>query len=256
MRVSASPGGLLRACMMALRARYATPGGVAEGAAGGVLALAVLGRLAWCACSALAGSARRRARHDDALTLVARPGPAPGVLLIDHDQPAAYCLPGRRRIVLTTGALRCLDDGQLDAVLAHERAHLAARHHLVLALAAALQRAFPRVRLFTVAAGQIACLVEMAADDAAARRAHRLALAAALLAMAAARIPVSALGAGGTAAALRVRRLLESPRPPGWGRRVTGAAIMLAVPVLTFSAPAVALAAITGCPLHGAGAYP
>ena len=245
--------GILHACMTAFRAQYATPGAVVEGAAGAVLALAILGRAAWCSCGALADSARRRASHDDALTLVGRPGPVPGVVLIEHDQPAAYCLPGRPRIVLTTGALRCLDGRQLDAVLEHERAHLAARHHLVLALAAGLRRAFPRFRLFAIAAGQITCLVEMAADDAAARRADRLALAAALLAMATARTPAGALGAGGTAAALRVRRLIEARGRPGWAQRsAIGAAIMLAVPALTLSAPAFALWVITSCSSHGA----
>jgi Zn-dependent protease with chaperone function len=58
---------------------------------------------------------RRRASHDDALVLVARPAPIPGVRIVDDDQAVVYCVPGRRRIVLTTGALRCLDSRQLDA---------------------------------------------------------------------------------------------------------------------------------------------
>src|SRR5438034_5303917 len=37
---------------------------------------------------------------------------------VASDRPAVYCLPGRRRIVLTTGALTRLDDRELDAVLA------------------------------------------------------------------------------------------------------------------------------------------
>jgi Zn-dependent protease with chaperone function len=49
------------------------------------------------------------------------------VRIIDGDRPTVYCLPGRRRIMLTTGALTRLDDGELDAVLAHERAHLSGR---------------------------------------------------------------------------------------------------------------------------------
>ncbi|MEP7025279.1 MAG: M48 family metalloprotease [Actinomycetota bacterium] len=248
-RVGGNAGGLLGACMMAVRARYSTPGGAAAGVAGGALALAVLGRLAWCAGSAAAGGRRRRARHDDALTLLARPGPAPGILLLDHDQPAAYCLPGRRRVVLTTGALRCLDGRQLDAVLAHERAHLAARHHLVLAFAAALQAALP-FRLFGDAAEQIACLVEMAADAAAARRAHRLVLAGALLALSAARIPAGALGAGGSATGQRVRRLIEPSGQSSRVRRaVASSAMLIAVPVLAFSAPAAAVLSMTGCPV-------
>ena len=67
--------------------------------------------------------------------------------LIDDEHPAVYCLPGRRRIVMTTGALRCLDARQLEAVLAHERAHLSGRHHLVLTFANALKDAFPGGRV-------------------------------------------------------------------------------------------------------------
>jgi Zn-dependent protease with chaperone function len=42
---------------------------------------------------------------------------------LEDDRPAVYCVPGSRRIVFTSGALR-VDSGQLDAVLAHQRAHL------------------------------------------------------------------------------------------------------------------------------------
>ena len=41
-------------------------------------------------------------------------------------------------MILTTGAVQALDPGQLDAVLAHERAHLAGRHPLLLATALVL----------------------------------------------------------------------------------------------------------------------
>ena len=232
-------------------AHYRTPGSAAAGAAGGVLALTVACRLAWFAISALATGARRRARHDDTLALVARPGPAPGLFLLENDQLAAYCLPGRGRIVLTTGALSCLDEHQLAAVLAHEEAHLAGRHHLVLAFAAALTGAFPRIRLFAVAADQTGRLVEMAADDAATRRTHRLTLAGALLALAATRVPAGALGAGGTAAAQRVRRLIETPRPLSWRRRAAiSAAALVATPALMFSAPALAVLSIPHCTSH------
>lgn len=237
-----------------LRAHYGTAGGAAAGAAGAALALAIAGRLAWCTVSALARGARRRARHDDTLALVARPGPVPGLLLLDDDQPAAYCVPGHRRIVLTTGALRRLDSKQLAAVLAHEQAHLTARHHLVLAFAAALSSAFPRVRFFAVAADQTSRLVEMAADDAATRGTHRLTLAGALLTLAAAPVPAGTLGAGGTAAAQRIRRLIESPRPVSRLRRAAACATALvAVPAMVFSAPALAVLSIPHCPTHAAG---
>jgi Zn-dependent protease with chaperone function len=168
------------------------------------------------------------------------------VRIIDGDRPAAYCLPGRRRIVLTTGALSRLDDGELAAVLAHERAHLSGRHHIVLALAVALQRAFPWAGFFGVAARQIAYLVEIAADDAAVRRAPRLTVASALLAVATAGVPAGALGAGGSAAAQRIQRLINPPPPSRAGQAVTYAALTAT------AAPAVAVltgafAIITRC---------
>jgi Zn-dependent protease with chaperone function len=239
----------LRDCLLSVRAQYTSPGGALASTAGAVFILAAAGRLAWFTGTAVASSRRRRARHDEVLALVGRRGPVPGMVVLEDDRPAVYGVPGRRRIVFTTGALRRLDSHQLDAVLAHERAHLTGRHHLVIILATALHRAFPHVAFFAVAASQIGCLVEMAADDSAARRAHRLTLADALLTLAAARVPAGALGAGGTAGAQRIQRLIDSPPPSGRSRRMaTSALALIAAPAVAFSAPALALVAISGCP--------
>lgn len=245
----------LRACMMSVRTQYASPGGALATTAAGVVTLFVTGRMAWFMVSALVIAGRRRARHDEALTLVGRLGPAPGMTVLDDDRPAVYCLPGRRRIILTTGALRRLDSPQLDAVLAHERAHLTGRHHLVIMFAEALRCAFPRVRFFATAADQIGCLVEMAADDAAARRAHRLTLAGALLTLASARVPTGALGAGGTAGAQRIRRLIDSPQPARSARRAAASVLaLIAAPIVALSAPTLAMIAISHCPPTGSHA--
>ncbi len=79
---------------------------------------------------------RQTRAHAQAAPIVGRrlpvtsPGGDPAVVL-DDPRPAAYCVPGRPgTIVLTSGALAVLDPAQLAAVLAHERAHLAGRHHL------------------------------------------------------------------------------------------------------------------------------
>ena len=246
-RVSTDPA-VLRACLSLMQEQYVTPEGAAASLAGGVLALGVLGRVIWSAGIVVADARRHRASHDDTLALVARPAPIPGVRIIDADQAAVYCLPGRRRIVLTTGALRCLDSRQLDAVLAHERAHLSERHHLVLAFAAALRRAFPAVRFFAVAARQVSDLVEAAADDAAVRREHRLTLAGALLAVATAGIPAGALGAGGTTAAQRIQRLIDPPHPPARTRRAITSAAVITVTALGLAVPVLTLLIMTRCP--------
>lgn len=245
-QLSSSPA-MLRACLSLLRAQYSTPAGAAAGAAGGLLAVTVLGRVAWFSGSAIAASRRRRALHDDALAVLAQPGPAPDVRIIENDRPVVYCVPGRRRIVLTTGTLTCLDDSQLDAVLAHERAHLSGRHHLVLTLAATLADAFPAVRFFAVAARQITYLVEVAADDAAVRRAPRLTVAAALLAVATAAVPAGALGAGGSDTAQRIGRLINPPLRGGRGRRAVTAAAVAAAAALAITVLAVAVVTITRC---------
>jgi hypothetical protein len=55
--------------------------------------------------------------------------------------------------------------GQLDAVLAHERAHLAYRHRRLLAIARIGSEVLPFVPLTPDMATQVARLIEMYADD-------------------------------------------------------------------------------------------
>ena len=154
----------------------------------------------------------------------------------------AYTLPGwHSRVVLSAGLVDLLTEQELAAVIEHERAHLRARHDLLVlpfqAWAVALGR-IPGVRL---AGGSVAELTEMLADDVAAARTHgrhwprhwprwrcpgrppavppnRLADSPAIT---------------GTAVADRVRRLLD-PQPTGrsrWrcGRSLVGRAL-LAIP--------------------------
>lgn len=145
---------------------------------------------------------------------------AGSAMVLDAEQPVAYCVPGRpAAIVLSSGALAVLDPAQLTAVLAHERAHLAGRHHLLTGLTRALSACFPAVPLFTRGAEEVARLAEMRADDAAVRRSGRPTLIAALLAMgtgtavpaAALGMPAAALDAATCAVASRVQRLLDPP---------------------------------------------
>jgi Zn-dependent protease with chaperone function len=238
----------LRACLSLLRDQYASPAGAVTGFAGSLFTVAVAGRVAWVYGSTAMTVRRRRAFHDDVLAVVAKPGPAADVEIIDGDRPAVYCLPGRRRIVLTTGALTCLGDSELDAVLAHERAHLSGRHHLVLTFVAALHRAFPAVGLFAVAARQVAYLVQIAADDAAVRRAPRLTVASALLAVAAAGIPAGALGAGGSAAARRIQRLIDPPPQDSRMRRAATFVALAAAAAVAVATIALAGLTIIHCP--------
>ncbi len=189
------------------------PGGAVAAAAGLLLAAAVALRAGWCLAGELARSRRDRREHATLVAATGRPGPELDVAVLDHDAPAAYCMPcGRYRVVVSAGALAALGTEQLQAVLAHERAHLRCRHHLMLAVAAALARAFPRIPLFAQAGPELGMLAEMAADDAAARRHGRDHLATALVILASAGTRPAALAAGGPAAIARIQRLLAPPQ--------------------------------------------
>jgi Zn-dependent protease with chaperone function len=161
---------LIGACVLRLRATYATPGGMAVAGAGLVLTAAVAVRTALTAASHLRITRRQALRHARTARLVGRPEPVLGAVLLEHSQPAAYCVAGRHpTVILTTGALQALEPRQLEAVLAHERAHLAWHHHRLLAMARISRRALPFLPLMRDTEAQVQRLVELHADDAATR---------------------------------------------------------------------------------------
>lgn len=153
-----------------------------------------------------ADDARLLGHHDDVL----------GAVILDVPEKVVYAVAGRPpTIVLSRSALRSLDENQLDVVLAHERAHLAGRHHLVLGLSGALARLMPWMYLFTAGWRELARLVEMCADDAAIRDRDARDLFSALMTLSApAGVPGSALAAAATGVARRAERLVS---PPGRG---------------------------------------
>lgn len=247
---------LVRACAMALLEQYSTPGGAIVSTTGLVAAGAVLARVGYSLARGLTNAARSRRRQLEALAMIASPHENLDALVIQHAAPAAYCLPGRNsQIVLTSAALSALDPNQLDAVLAHERAHLSGRHHLILAAADALLHAFPGVPAFREARAALGRLVEMLADDDAAESSDRLTVATALVRLAErSTTPAAALGAGSESALSRVRRLVAPARPLGTGRTVvatmaTGA--ILALPMFFAIVPAAAAGTMPPCPVDG-----
>ncbi|MDT3442673.1 M56 family metallopeptidase [Pseudofrankia sp. BMG5.37] len=252
-KISGDIAELLRACVMSLRASYATPGGAVVAGAGLTLTTVLMLRVGSCAVAGLVRAGRARRAHAAKLAILARPAPGLDAVVIPHPAAAAYCLPGRaRQVVLTTTALETLSVDQLHAVLAHERAHLTGRHHLVVAGADAFARAFPTVPLFTAARAELARLVELAADDAASRQHERLSVAAALVALAGGGSPDTGLAAGGPTALGRVRRLLQPARPLGTARTMLGAVLVAAVlvtPVAVAAGPILAVTHALYCPL-------
>ena len=203
------------------------------------LALSVAAVVAAIAAAGLALRYGRRVRrahrqtraHAEAARITGRIlSGADRAVVLDDPQPAAYCMAGRpATIVITSGAIAVLDAAQLAAVLAHERAHLAGRHHLLLMLTSGLSASFPGLPLFTRGPAEVARLAEMCADDTAARRAGRPELLAALLTMGTGQpVPTAALAATAGAVATRVQRLIE---PPCQARQARNGASLIAVTV-------------------------
>jgi Zn-dependent protease with chaperone function len=213
-----------------------------------------------------------------AVRLVGRPDPALGALLVEHPQPAAYCVAGPDpAVIVTSAALQALDRDQLAAVLAHERAHLAWHHHRLVTLARIAQQLLPFLPLMRDAAVQVARLVEMHADDTATAAHDTRTLATALVVLAeqgglvpgalaapglGATGPVAAgpsatgpvpagLGAAGITAAgaealQRIQRMLRPAEPLGGLRRqllrAGAAGLALTPPLLALTPALVALA--------------
>ncbi|WP_326646235.1 M56 family metallopeptidase [Streptosporangium sp. NBC_01755] len=185
----------------------------------------IAARITYCGAAILVRARRERRRHAEMLNILGHHDGVLDAVVLDHDEAAAYCLPGRDgKAVITTAALRSLAPEQVAAVLAHEQAHLRGRHHLALAAAEAFCRAFPRLPLFARARSEIARLIELLADDIAARRHPRIHIAAALVRIATGRTPAFALGAGGETALTRVRRMLSPAAPLRLRERVAGLA--------------------------------
>jgi hypothetical protein len=180
---------LICACVLRLRDAHATPGGATAAGLGLTLAGAVLARTALTAAAYLRAVRRQAVQHTQTARLVGRPAPDLGATLVDHAQPAAYCVAGPHpTVIVTTAALQALDPEQLGAVLAHERAHLAS-HHLLLAIARIGRQVLPFVPLMRAADTQITRLVEMHADDTATAGRGTRPLATALVVLAAAAGP-------------------------------------------------------------------
>jgi Zn-dependent protease with chaperone function len=198
-------------------------------------------RLTFAVVQVAVATRRRRAHHRMVVDLV---GKSQGnhLRILDVAQPLAYCLPGvRSRVVVSEGALNALADNEVAAILSHERAHLRARHDLVLEMFTTVHAAFPRFVRSAHALHAVRFLIELLADDAAVRAAGPTPLARALVACASGHTPSGALAAGGPTTVLRVRRLSGRPnsRVLAAGAYLAAAAVLvvptaaLAVPWLT-----------------------
>ena len=242
---------LIGACVLRLRDAYATPGGATAAGLGLTLAGAVMARAVVTAVTHLRAVRQQTLRHAQTARLVGHPEPTLGAVLVDHDQPVAYCIAGPHpTVILTTAAVRTLDPDQVDAVLAHERAHLARHHHRLLAIARIGRQILPFLPLMRDADTQITRLVEMHADDAATADRDTRPLATALVVLAAAG-PAPGLAAAATDAVQRIQRLLRPAEPLSRIRRQllhAGAAALALTPVLLALTPAIVALALGRVP--------
>ena len=191
---------------------------------------------------------RRRNRHRELVDLLHRKEAIgevdrallseTGVRVLTGPGRVAYCVPGvRSRVVVSDEVLQALAPAEVQAVLAHERAHLRARHDLVLEGFTALHASFPRVVSSRAALDAVRLLVEMLADDAARRRTGSLPLARALVALAGKPDDSSEMHVGSSALA-RVRRLSGQPARPGLSvAAYAAAALVLGAPTLAIAVP-------------------
>ncbi|MGY1634030.1 M48 family metalloprotease [Geodermatophilus sp. SYSU D01186] len=195
-------------------------------------------------------TARTRRRHRDLLELVVQPAAVPDARLLDHPAPVAFCIPGAKPLlVLSSGMVAELDDGQLAAVVAHERAHLREHHHLLLLPFVAWEAALPVLPAAARAHAAVRALVEMRADDvalgsltgAAPRRTLAQAIVVAAGGAGGAGVPDGALAVTGSALGARVTRLIDPPSPlPGWARvaALLSAGLLLLLPTALLLLPA------------------
>ncbi|MEY9932020.1 Zn-dependent protease with chaperone function [Catenulispora sp. GP43] len=166
--------------------------GTALGHLGWISAVLLSARLLYCLAATFGTARRRRRAHSRMLRILATRDDELGVLVLDHPAPACYCLPGD--VVITTGALERLSAKQLEAVLLHERAHLSGRHHLIIALATAIRRTIPHIRLLAYAERETRRVVELIADDAAVAHTGAPTVAAALAVIGTAHHPMDHAG--------------------------------------------------------------
>ncbi len=131
--------------------------GVVAAALLAAAALSVL-RAAWLRTSALV-SAHREARSLS--------GDGRLLVIVKDSRADAYAVPGwPARIVVTSGMLDSLTEAEGEVLLAHERAHAAARHYLFMAVARLSAAANPLLRPLAAA---VSYSVERWADEQAVR---------------------------------------------------------------------------------------
>ncbi|MFJ5806576.1 M56 family metallopeptidase [Streptomyces sp. NPDC093093] len=210
-------------------------------------ALAV-GALVLCAYTVTRSVLRQFRQYRTAHAQLRHASTAGDLSVLDRPEADAYALPGNPgRIVVTSGTLRALDGPEREALFAHERAHLAGRHHYFLAAAELATRCHPAMNALRDAIG---LAVERVADEAAAtavgdRSLTARAIGRAALAGSTGRPvhPSFAAGAAGGPIPQRVKALLQPTAVPH-GLAIAAAGLLLASSAVTGAGAAAGLVSL------------
>lgn len=201
----------------------ATPTQLAIGLIAGAVTAYMLVRLLLAGHRVGAALRRTRREHRKLLELVGRDfdeldRPEPRLRVIQHPAPTAYCVPGlSHRVVISTGMLERLGPDEVAAVLAHERAHVRARHDLLVEFFTVLHTAMPERLRHDDVLDEVHLLAEVLADRSGARTVGHLPMGRALVALAGTSHPVAMLGAASSTNAAQVRlRLLTEDGERDW----------------------------------------
>ncbi|EFV13977.1 M56 family metallopeptidase [Segniliparus rugosus] len=208
------------------------------------LTLLVGARLSYSAVRLAVALRARRAHHRMLVDLLTSDRRIPehaeeDLRLLAAEERFAYCLPGlRHRLVISHGTVDSLAPSELEAVISHERAHLRARHDLILEAFTAIYEAFPRLVRSQAALTSVRMLVEMLADDHARSAVGAAPVARALVALADTSAPAGAIAAGGEFTLARVHRLCRSERSPLIAASAyLAASVILIVPTIALAVP-------------------
>ena len=209
-------------------------------ATGLFLVICVSARLVPAAAGVFRAHRNTRRRQLDLLSLLGQHDPDLDATVIPAPTAAAYCVAGTNQVVITEHAVEVLAPRQLDAVLAHERAHLTSRHYLLVGWVTLLVDAFPGVPPLTRLREATLNLVELMADDRARQLVDGSSLATAI-ALLGRGTPYGNLAATGGQTLLRVERLLDPP-PRRWSPVpiviAVATPLLIAVPLLLATSPA------------------
>lgn len=196
-------------------------------------------------------SEAQRRRHAHLIDLLSEPmfPGDPSSRIIDTPAPVAYCLPGALSsvTVFSAGLIDLLEPQELEAVIEHEKAHVAQRHDVVLIAFRAWHTSLPWFPIAYRAQREVGVLIEMLADDRARRSVDDSVLARAITLVGSGPSTADAAAPGQLvesssphdlrARVLRIAR--DRPLPTAAEALVVGAsAALIAVPTVLLLAPA------------------